>query len=182
MYTKADRLLNRIQYDVGFEPRSGDVFKTKRRPGIFVVVAVGRRSALDEEPRIVAFQYHRREWKEWAFIAKYWGMTDPHNGVDTSDFRLVDVARADFIFGGFSPYGTGSSYVIFKQAAGAILRAGCRRFTTYAQAARHWRDNGYSNMARDKRAIAKNLFEQARRRGWLKVKRDRPVKKKAVRR
>lgn len=90
--------------------------------------------------------------------------------------RLHTVGFDGFFYAGEGPQ-TKRPYVIFKRTAGAILRAGCRSFTTYAQAARHWRPGGHSDAPWAKRDIARAAFDEARRRGWLKVKRQPPVKR-----
>lgn len=114
----------------------------------------------------VFFKNYRSQWD-------FWGNLNLH---DKPYYSLVETKNDDFFWVGVGPV-SGRPYVMFKNAAGVVLRAGCRSFTTYAQAARHWRDGGYSDQPAKKRAMAKEAFAEARRRGWLKVKRQPPVKK-----
>lgn len=119
-------------------------------------------------PLVVVFERKRGEWMVFGYY---------HPGDIGLEFDLIGAKDDDFFWAGQGPT-SGRPYVMFKRAAGVVLRAGCRSFTTYAQAARHWRDNGFSDRPREKRAIAKEAFAEARRRGWLKAKRQPPVKKR----
>lgn len=174
MSTKADRLLDRIQRDDDFAPRVGDIFRRDRWKGPWYVIATGVPSSRHNYDYVVlAHKDSSGDWLTHQHRLDLWGTME-----DASDgYRLIDTGWKDFIWGGFSPNDTARPYVLFKQPAGVVFRAGCRRFATFAQASRHWRGGGISDMWSQKKAIAKGLFEQARRRGWLKVKRQPPVKK-----
>lgn len=172
MTTKVQRLLDRIS-SPKYVPEVGDVFRHRTRKGKWTVVGIGRPSSTHNARHVVLQGYIRGSWSTATYQQDTWG--DLQSG--TEDFYLDDVGRYDAIFGGFSPSDSGRPYVIHKQAAGVVLVAGCRRFITYAQAAKHWRLNGFSNNWHEKRMIAKLLFAQARSRGWMKVKRQPPVKK-----
>lgn len=174
MTTKAQRLLDRIE-DAGYTPKVGDVLRHRTRKGKWTVVGIGRPSSMHSATHVALLQdYIHSDWSTEIYAIENWG----YAGSGTENFYLDDVGQHDhFIWGGFSPADSGRAYVLQKRAAGAILIAGCRRFTTYAQAARHWRPSGCSSNWHEKRLIAKELFAQARRRGWMKVKRQPPVKK-----
>lgn len=175
MSTRADRLLARIQGD-GFKPRAGDVFRRDGYSGLWYAVGVGVPSSRHNHDYI--FIAHKNRHGDWTFhdtTVFDWGA----EGRGSAKFRLVDTGFDGFIWGGFSPNDTGRPYVLMKEAAGVVLRAGCRRFTTYAQAARHWK-SGNADGWQAKLLIAYDLFAKARRRGWLKVKRQPPKVKKVT--
>ena len=168
MSTRADRLVARI-HGSDFKPRVGDVLRHPSRPGRHYIIHIGLRRSSAKSESVILANLRRGEWTILCF--DYFQFM-------RESYRLVDTEWSGFIWGGFSPADTGRAYVLFKQDAGVILRAGCRRFTTFAQAARHWRAGNGSESWALKRDIAQALFQQARALGWLKVKRQPPVKKK----
>lgn len=170
MSTK-EELLARIAEDSS--PRVGDVFRSryssyyKRR--IYSILSV----AADGGFRL----WQKDPGEDWT----HFGSVERENL--KNEFILIDIGFSDFIAGGISP--TNRPHAIFKKTAGVVYRAGCRTFTTYAQAARHWGGRRKKHVdAIWKREMARDLFAAARKKGWMKVARARPVKKarKAVRR
>lgn len=145
----------------------GDILSFRDHPRRRFRIVGSQKGPYVRDPAVI-FERKRGEWN-------FYSSCPPEDiGLE---FDLIGFKDDDFFWAGQGPV-TGRPYVMFKRAAGVVLRAGCRSFTTYAQAARHWRDNGFSDCPREKRAIAKAAFAEARRRGWLKVKRQPPVKKR----
>lgn len=166
------QLIERIAGD-GYEPRAGDLVQRDGVRKRLLVVAVGKPSSgYYSEDQIILF---KRTAGGWEFFEQHPFHNHP--------LTFVGIFE-DFIFAGFGP--TGQPHVMFKRVAGVLYVAGCRRFITLAKAAGHWRDKGVNSRTgwQAKIALARNAFAEARRRGWLKVSRARPVKKprKAVRR
>lgn len=92
------------------------------------------------------------------------------------DSALVGVVdAADFIVSeSRSP--THRSHVIFKVPGGVLYIAGCRKFTEFAAASRHWRKDIFFKGGRWKIDTARRLFAEARKRGWIKPKLPKPKK------
>lgn len=172
--SRYERFTKRI-YAHGFTPRAGDVFTKSTRRGFFLVVNVGHPHAGYSVPKASIF---KRSGGKWEFYENVSPDLDGFAG-----YSLVDVGFSDFFFVGYGP--TGRPHVLFKTAAGVVYRAGCRTFTQLASAVRHWNKSSRRDQWFRKADMARAAWAEARRLGWLKVKRQPPVKKakrKAVRR
>lgn len=162
----------------GYVPKVGDLFEGGK--GVtFAIVHIGRCAGEDSD-RAVVFKYASGRWRDYDRTPLH----QFNEGVYTDP---AGIARAikdigfSFIFAGFGPL-SGRPHVLFKRAAGVEYVAGCRRFTSFAGAASHWngRTNRTSKCLVAKRLMAEAAFNKARSRGWLKVKRQPPVKKKVA--
>ena len=160
----------------GYEPQVGDLFEGGSGVTL-AIVHVGRRVE-ERDDHVAVFKYAKGRWSDYdrAPLHRFCdGVYTDQNGTA----RVIkDIDFIGSIFAGFGP--TGRPHVLFKRAAGVVYVAGCRRFTSFAAAARHWngRTNRSSQSVPAKRLMAEAAFNKARSRGWLKVRRQPPVKKK----
>lgn len=89
--------------------------------------------------------------------------------------RTVEVIGGDEL----SP--SGRLHFMVRDASGLVTyHAGCRKFTTLQKALDHWSNRKHHTIGKGwKRQMARKLFREAAKRGWLSV--TKPKAKKAVR-